>query len=129
MQFVNYYSGLIAAGLLLAVGVARVVRRGGKLRDWLILSGVLAVGVGVWFYLRPVASGLVDASGRPVLLEVQSPYCLGCVAVKPAVDRLENELREKRRRHLNPVLRHELPAFDTLNIHAPHDEFAAPLIL
>ena len=95
MQFVNYYSGLIAAGLLLAVGVARVVRRGGKVRDWLILSGVLAMVVGVWFYLRPVASGVVDSSGRPVLLEVQSPYCLGCVAVKPAVDRLENELREK----------------------------------
>ncbi|MEI6083064.1 MAG: thioredoxin family protein [Verrucomicrobiota bacterium] len=95
MQFVNYYSGLIAAGLLLAVGVARVVRCGGKLRDWLILGGVLAVVFGTWFYLRPVASGLVDASGRPVLLEVQSPYCLGCVAVKPAVDRLENELREK----------------------------------
>jgi thiol-disulfide isomerase/thioredoxin len=30
-----------------------------------------------------------------MLLEVQSPYCLGCVALKPAVDRLENELRGK----------------------------------
>jgi thiol-disulfide isomerase/thioredoxin len=95
MQFVNYYSGLIAAGLLLAVGVARVARRGGKLREWLILGGMFAVVVGTWFYFRPVASGLVDPSGRPVLLEVQSPYCLGCVAMKPAVDRLEIELQGK----------------------------------
>jgi thiol-disulfide isomerase/thioredoxin len=28
-------------------------------------------------------------------LEVQSPYCLGCVAIKPGVDRLEKELRGK----------------------------------
>jgi thioredoxin-like negative regulator of GroEL len=31
----------------------------------------------------------------PVLLEVQSPYCLGCVAQKPAVDKLERELAGK----------------------------------
>ncbi len=30
-----------------------------------------------------------------MLLELQSPYCLGCVAMKPAVDRLELKLRGK----------------------------------
>ena len=34
-------------------------------------------------------------AGQSLLLEVQSPYCLGCVAMKPVVDRLENELRGK----------------------------------
>ena len=30
--------------------------------------------------------------GKPVLLEFQSPYCIRCVAIKPVVDELEEEL-------------------------------------
>lgn len=32
-------------------------------------------------------------AGQPVLLEIQSPYCIVCIAAKPAVDRLEKEFR------------------------------------
>jgi thiol-disulfide isomerase/thioredoxin len=95
MHFFNHYSAPIVAGLLLVISMSVVLRRGGKIRDWLILGGVTSALVVAWLCLRPTASGLVDSSGRPVLLEVQSPYCLGCIAVKSAVDRLENEWRNK----------------------------------
>jgi thioredoxin 1 len=88
MQFFNHYSVLVIGALLL---VATVVTKG-RMR-W-IMAGVLGVYVVACLALRPSATSL-PANGLPVLLEVQSPYCLGCVAMKPAVDRLENELRGK----------------------------------
>ena len=97
MQFFNHYSALIIPAMLFLIAVMVVKRRGGQKRQWLILGGMTLVYIAVWLGLRPVATGLVDDGGRPVLLEVQSPYCLGCVALKPAVDRLENELRGKLR--------------------------------
>ena len=95
MQFFNHYSALIIPALLLLVGVMIVKRWGGQKRQWLILVGALLAYIAVWLWLRPVATPLTLATGQPVLLEVQSPYCLGCVAMKPAVDRLENEWRGK----------------------------------
>jgi thiol-disulfide isomerase/thioredoxin len=91
MQFFNHYSVPIIGALIFVIVFSAVRRRG----QWWVLAGVMVVYIGAYLALRPVASGVVDSSGRPVLLEVQSPYCLGCVAMKPAVDRLENELREK----------------------------------
>ena len=41
------------------------------------------------------SSDLPPVPGKPFLVEVQSPYCFACVAAKPAVDRLEAELRDK----------------------------------
>ena len=67
-------------------------RRGGK---WWVLAGVLVVYAIAWLALRPVARPVMPVAGKPLLLKVQSPYCLGCVAMKPAVDRLEKELRDK----------------------------------
>ena len=93
--FFNHYSAPIVAGLLLAISVAGVLRCGGRIRDWVILGGVTLGLVVAWFGWRPVASRFVAGTGGPVLLEVQSPFCLGCLAVKPAVDRLENEWRGK----------------------------------
>ena len=72
-----------------------MVRGGAKTHDWLIVSGGLVGLVAVWWVVRPVARSSSLSTGQPVLLEVQSPFCLGCVAVKPAVDRLENEWRGK----------------------------------
>jgi hypothetical protein len=95
MQFFNYYSAPIIGVLIFVIGWTVVHRRSGKMRDWLILAGTMVFYVAGLFALRPVASGVIDSSGWPVLLEVQSPYCLGCVAMKPAVDRLEAELRGK----------------------------------
>jgi len=94
-NFFNHYSALIVLGLLLSGGLSIVVRGGAKTHDWLIVSGGLVGLVAVWWVVRPVARSSSLSTGQPVLLEVQSPFCLGCVAVKPAVDRLENEWRGK----------------------------------
>jgi thiol-disulfide isomerase/thioredoxin len=94
MSFLNHYSAPIVAALLLAGGLSLVLRRGGKLRHWLILGGAVVALGAFWLVFRPVAR-LVETplAGQSLLLEIQSPYCLGCVAMKPAVDRLEKELR------------------------------------
>ncbi len=91
MQFFNHYSAP-SIGVLIFVIVFSAVRRRGQ---WWVLAGVMAVYISAWLALRPVARPVMQVAGQPLLLEVQSPYCLGCVAMKPAVDRLENELRGK----------------------------------
>ena len=88
MQFFNHYSVLIIGALLLVVTVVTK----GRVR-W-IMAGVLGVYVVACLVLRPSATSL-PANGLPVLLEVQSPFCLGCVAMKPAVDKVEQELAGK----------------------------------
>jgi thiol-disulfide isomerase/thioredoxin len=93
MQFVNQHSAMIVLALLVVAGTIVVWRRGQKLREWIILDTVVVALVAAWFVLRPVAPPVALTPGRPVLLAVQSPYCLGCVAMKPAVDRLEKEWR------------------------------------
>jgi len=95
MRFFNHYSALIIGALIFVVMVMVVRQRGGELSSWLVLAGTMVVYVGAWLALRPVAKTAMQAPGKPMLLEVQSPYCLGCVAMKPAVDRLENELGNK----------------------------------
>ena len=93
MHYFNHYSAPIIVALLLLAGGAVIKRRGSPTRDWFILGGTAVACVAGWLVLRPVASNTGTGTGQPVLLEVQSPYCLGCVALKPAVDRLEHELR------------------------------------
>jgi thiol-disulfide isomerase/thioredoxin len=96
MQFVNHYSAPILSALLLAVGLSVVLRRGGKLHHWLILGGAMVALGAAWLVFRPVARAAATLpAGQPMLLEVQSPYCLGCIAMKPVVDRVEKELRGK----------------------------------
>jgi hypothetical protein len=87
VQFFNHYSATILGAVLLVGGLSLVWRRGGKLTHWLILGGVTVALGAAWWVFRPVAMSVVPAAGLPLLLEVQSPYCLGCVAIKPAVDR------------------------------------------
>ena len=66
------------------------------MRYWLIPGGAMVALGTLWWVFRPVARpAATPLPGQSMLLEVQSPYCLGCVAMKPAVDRLEKELRGK----------------------------------
>ena len=96
MEFVNHYSALILSALLLAGGLSLVLRRGGKMRQWLIFGGAMTALGAAWLVCRPVARpAAIQLAGQPMLLEVQSPYCLGCIAMKPVVDRVEKELRGK----------------------------------
>ena len=92
MQFFNHYSAPILAAVLLAGGLSLVLRRGGTIRQWLVFGGAMVALGAAWWVFRPVARPLTPLTGQPLLLEMQSPYCLGCVAIKPAVDRLESEL-------------------------------------
>lgn len=88
MQFFNHYSVLIIGALLL---VATVVT---KRRTRWIMAGVVGVYAVTCVAFLPKARN-VPTNGLPVLLEVQSPLCLGCVAMKPAVDKVEQELAGK----------------------------------
>jgi thiol-disulfide isomerase/thioredoxin len=88
MQFFNQYSVWIIGALLLVAAVATKGRR-----RW-IMAGIVGVYAVACAALWPQTASL-PANGLPVLLEVQSPYCLGCVAQKPAVDKLERELAGK----------------------------------
>jgi thiol-disulfide isomerase/thioredoxin len=56
-----------------------------------IMAGLVGVCAVTCAALWPQTTSL-PTNGLPVLLEVPSPYCLGCVAQKPAVDKLEQEL-------------------------------------
>jgi thiol-disulfide isomerase/thioredoxin len=91
MQFFNHYSVPIIGALMFVIAFSAVRRRG----QWWVLAGVMVVYIGAYLALRPVARPVMQVDGKPLLLEVQSPFCLGCVAMKAAVDRLENELRGK----------------------------------
>src|SRR5262249_47526789 len=58
-----------------------------------ILGGLLLVVAAVWFVLRPVATGAETLAKQPSLLEIQSPFCLACLAQKTTVDRAEREFK------------------------------------
>ncbi len=91
MQFFNHYSVPIIGALIFVIVFSAVRHRG----QWWVLPGVMVVYIGAYLALRPVAKPAMQVDGKPLLLEVQSPFCLGCVAMKPAVDKLEQELAGK----------------------------------
>lgn len=121
----NQYSVLLAAFGILAVAALVLFRKKPRLTDWLAFL-LLAAGLfGGWMILRPTQTQLMDeaaavraviGAGQPVLLEFQSPYCVACVAIKPTVDALEQELdgrlRVIRLNVQSPVGRELAPLFD-----------------
>lgn len=101
LQILNQYSYFLAGLLLLllAGGVLAWRKRGLHLREAGILLLVAAViGLG-WLASRPVNTARVDAAqiraqigqGTPLLLELQSPYCLACATLNPTLDRIEQQ--------------------------------------
>jgi thiol-disulfide isomerase/thioredoxin len=112
--FINHYSFPLlfgAAGLVMAV----LLLRDGLQRNDLLALAALLVGFILAFNLFGAGSGTDDrlqtieaeiGAGQPVLLEIQSPYCLGCAAAKPVVDsiaRQHPDLRVIRVDILQPV--------------------------
>ena len=103
MSFVNQYSFLWIAALGLGLAAFLLLRRSRGAESWISL-GALAAGLLLAFLLFSPGSQAVDpnadvaqqiGAGMPVLLEFQSPYCLACMAAKPAVDSLEQRYAGK----------------------------------
>lgn len=101
LAFFNQYSLLIVSvGLIVVAGLILLTNKP-KWNDYLAF-GVIVVGLLVtWNVLRPRETPLMDnartvtaliGAGTPVLLEFQSPYCIACAQIQPAVDELEAEL-------------------------------------
>lgn len=99
-QFSYVFIGFAAAGG--AALLLRLARR--PWRQVLAVAAVVAlVFAGVWFAVRPGFSDIDSvqafeatlANGRPSLLEFFSNYCMGCVAVRPAVDALTERIQDR----------------------------------
>jgi thiol-disulfide isomerase/thioredoxin len=99
MAFINQFSFLLLAAVLLFILVMFLRRRGPAEGS---LMAVLALFVGLAFafaFFRPTGSDDISeqklegsiGTGQPVLLELQSPYCVACMAVEPIVKQLEYE--------------------------------------
>lgn len=71
-----------------------------KWNDFLAFGVIVAALGASWVVLHPLQTPLMEdakkvqsliGAGTPVLLEFQSPYCILCAQIKPAVDELERE--------------------------------------
>jgi thioredoxin 1 len=97
MAFLNQFSFLLlAAGLLLVLVL--FLRRQGPAEGGLMAVLALFIGFAFAFvFFRPPSSEAISnqafeqliASGEPVLIEFQSPYCVACMAVEPLVKQIE----------------------------------------
>lgn len=103
-QIFNQYSYVfISLGILLVVGFfLRFLR----IRWHFIIATLVAGGVvlgGAWLLARPSLSDVNDlqaaetllTNGKPTFVEFFSQYCLGCVSVRPEVERLVAEIDDQ----------------------------------
>lgn len=88
------------------VAAVILLTRKPRWNDYLAFCVILVGLAAAWIILHPRQTPLMEdartvqamiGAGTPVLLEIQSPYCLACTAVKPIVDDLEAELGSKLR--------------------------------
>lgn len=91
MSLLNHYSGLIIFALVLVIGLSITRRSRNKFRAGIITGGIVLALVVAWLAVRPTAHLPAAHPGQPLLLELQSPYCVACIVAKPSVDRLEQE--------------------------------------
>lgn len=92
MQFINHYSFLLIAAVSAAGYLVYALRRGLQKQDLLAL-GALLIGFSVAFMLfQPLESELAPGpfaesaqNQQAVLIQFESPFCLGCMAAKPLV--------------------------------------------
>lgn len=102
MNPLNQFSYVIIAALALLVLAAGFWWTGFTRRKWLALGAAAAACLVLWAGLRTGASAWQDPrqaetaireSELPVLIEFYSDYCAGCLAAKPTLDSLEEELK------------------------------------
>ncbi len=102
VSFINRYSYLFTSAVVMAVAWAIGARFGGL---WPTVA-VATTGLGLVLVQRRLRGGESDVSsldavdqeiqqGRPVLLFVYSDNCGACLAARPIVNRLEQELGDR----------------------------------
>ncbi len=82
MLFINRYSFLITAVVVLGVTAAVLLRDGLSRRDGLALAAIAGAFILSWLFIRPGPSTLAQTaaveaalrSGQPTLIEFQSGY-------------------------------------------------------
>ncbi|MFN2149319.1 MAG: thioredoxin family protein [Anaerolineales bacterium] len=99
MQFVNQFSFLIFAAIALLVLGWIILRSQHASTRWFAL-GALVLGLILSFWIfNPGPGDTFDLAGIqpgtdrsvPLLIEFESPYCLGCMAAQPTVDQVRQE--------------------------------------
>jgi thiol-disulfide isomerase/thioredoxin len=98
MQSINQYSFLILGLVMITVLVLWRLREGFRRQDWVAIAA-LVVGFMVAFGIfRPTSQPdsvrqFEDnlGQGEPLLLSLQSPYCLACMSARPFLDRVEEQ--------------------------------------
>ncbi len=99
-RFLNFYSFIWTSALFLLIMAFVLFREQRDYRRWLAFSALVLALFVAWLVLHPRATPLsADATqvvaqigqGTPVLLEFQSPFCLGCTALRPVVDEIEKK--------------------------------------
>ncbi len=106
MSFFNQFSFVLTSGVLLfvlgaALWNARKLHFALRIGAWLV---ALIALVGFWLVMRPTDTPAIGSladvearlgNGTPVVLELYSEYCFGCMAQNSAVKALEQALGER----------------------------------
>ena len=99
MQFINQFSFLIFAGTALIILGWIILRSQHPSSRWFAL-GALLLGLILSFWLfnpgpgdtyNPAELHAGTERAVPLLIEFESPYCLGCMAAQPAVDQVQRQ--------------------------------------
>jgi thioredoxin 1 len=97
---VGYTFLFIAIGFVIVVGIILLTNKP-KWNDYAAFGVIVLALVIAWGIVHPRQTQLREGaqqvqsligSGKPVLLEFQSPFCIACISMKPMVDELEEEL-------------------------------------
>lgn len=100
LQTANQFSFLLFVVPTVLLGIVLLLRDRRTPLRLAVASLILLLLAGGYFLLRPgAASGsaedvevlLVQPATRPVLLEIYSNYCVGCLRAEPIVDSLQAE--------------------------------------
>jgi hypothetical protein len=106
MSFFNQFSFIVTSATVLIVAgallwSARKIPAALRIGGWVVLLIAL---VAFWFAARPTDTPAINAladvearigNGTPVVLELYSEYCLGCMAQSSAVEALQQALGER----------------------------------
>lgn len=100
--FINHYSFVLISAVLV-LGLAIFLFRDGVQQNDLLAIAALIIGFGFAFFTFNAGQSDIASLDQfdsalkaetPLLLEIQSPYCLACATAKPIVDRLEADQPE-----------------------------------